>query len=200
MSYRELLRQMIAATLVMLLLVGCGAPAAIPVSEAPAATSTQVPSANTPTSEPLTATPTLVPPTATPTPVAPTPTPAPSIPTGTIRGALINAASGEPLSGYLELMLAWEAEQGSSGGEITDIRAPYIDGKVLLPIVVDEKGAFALSNIPPDKYLLILSVGRPDPFNPAKSYLLRDKTGQKLIADLTQGKGIDLGEILVPIR
>ena len=68
MSYQKLLRQMIGVTLVMLLLVGCGAPAATPVSEAPAATSTPELPAATPTLEAPTLTPTPVPPTATPTP------------------------------------------------------------------------------------------------------------------------------------
>jgi hypothetical protein len=204
MNYQKLLQQMIGVTLVMLLLVGCGTPATIPtpvvivVTATPQPTLTPAPPTATPV--PPTATPTPLPPTATPTPVPPTPTPTPSIPAGTIRGVLINAVTGEPLSGYLELMLAWEAEQDPSGGEITNIKAPFIDGKVYQPIVVDEKGAFTLSNIPPDKYLLILYVGRPDPSNPPKSYLLRDKNGQKLIADLKQGKGVNLGEIFVPIR
>lgn len=48
MSYQKLLQRMIGVTLVMLLLVGCGAPTATTVSEAPAATSTPVPSAATP--------------------------------------------------------------------------------------------------------------------------------------------------------
>jgi hypothetical protein len=38
MSRSKLLQQVIAVTLVMLMLVGCGTPAATPVSEAPAAT------------------------------------------------------------------------------------------------------------------------------------------------------------------
>jgi hypothetical protein len=50
-----LLQQVIAISLVMLILVGCGTPAAPPVSEAPAATST--PKVSTATPEPPTATP-----------------------------------------------------------------------------------------------------------------------------------------------
>ena len=67
MSRQKLLQQVIGVTLVVLFLVGCGAPAATP--EPP--TSTPIPP--TATSVPSTATPTPVPPTATPTPV---PTPA----------------------------------------------------------------------------------------------------------------------------
>jgi len=70
MSRSILLQQVIAISLVMLILVGCGTPAAPPVSEAPAATST--PKVSTATPEPSTATP--EPPTATPAP-AETPEP-----------------------------------------------------------------------------------------------------------------------------
>jgi len=86
MSYQKLLRQMIGVTLVMLLLAGCGAPAATPVSEAPAVT---------PTPEPPTATFTPIPPTATPVPptatltAAPTPTPVP------LTAATVIAARGD---------------------------------------------------------------------------------------------------------
>ena len=83
MSCQKLLQQMVGMTLVMLLLVGCGAPAATPVSEAPAATATPVPPTATPTPVPPTPTPTPVPPTATPTPVPPTATPTPVPPTAT---------------------------------------------------------------------------------------------------------------------
>jgi hypothetical protein len=89
MGYQELLRQIIGVTLVMLLLVGCGAPAATPVSEAPAATSTPVSSAATSTPEPPTATPTPLPPTATSTPVPPTPTPTPVPPTPTPKKTIV---------------------------------------------------------------------------------------------------------------
>jgi hypothetical protein len=51
MNRQKLLQQVIGVTLVMLLLVGCGAPAVTPVSEAPAATSSPVPSVATSTSE-----------------------------------------------------------------------------------------------------------------------------------------------------
>ena len=63
MSYQKLLRQMIGVTLVMLLLVGCGAPPATPTSEAPAATSTPAPSVATPTPAPTS---TPLPPTTSP--------------------------------------------------------------------------------------------------------------------------------------
>jgi len=52
MKYQTLLQQIIRGTLVILLLVGCGAPAATPVSEVPAATSTSVPSTSAPTPKP----------------------------------------------------------------------------------------------------------------------------------------------------
>ncbi len=60
MSRQQALQPVIAVTLVMLFLVGCGSPTATPVSEAPAATSTPKPPAATPTPEPPTATPTPV--------------------------------------------------------------------------------------------------------------------------------------------
>ena len=65
MRYQKLLRLMIGVTSVVLLLVGCGAPAATPVSEAPAAASTLGPS----TATPVPPIPTPVPPMLTPTPV-----------------------------------------------------------------------------------------------------------------------------------
>lgn len=198
MSRQQTLPLGIAVLLFMLFLVGCGSTAPTSVSEAPAATSTPESPAATPTPIPPTPTPTPIPSTPTLTPVSSTPTP--SIPAGTIQGTLINAATGKPLSGDLALLLAWEAEQDPSGGEITNLEAPFIGGNPFLQIIVDEKGAFTLSDIPEDKYLLILFVGRPDPANPPGPYLLRDESGQKLIADLTQGEGVDLGEILVPIE
>ena len=60
---------MFGLTLVVLLLVGCGAPPATSVSEAPEATATPEPPTVTPTPVPPTATPTPVPPTATPWPI-----------------------------------------------------------------------------------------------------------------------------------
>ena len=52
MKYQTLLQQIIRGTLVILLLVGCGTPAATPISEVPAATSTPIPSTSAPTPEP----------------------------------------------------------------------------------------------------------------------------------------------------
>ena len=79
MSPQKLPQQMIGMTLVLLLLIGCGAPAATPVPP----TTTPVPPTVTPTPKPPTATPTPVPPTATPTPKPPTATPTPVPPTAT---------------------------------------------------------------------------------------------------------------------
>ena len=106
MSYQKLLQQMIGVTLVMLLLVGCGAPTATPivivVTATPQPTAMPVPPTATPvpptatpipptaTPVPPTATatpqptPTPVPPTATPTSVPPTATPTPIPPTSTL--------------------------------------------------------------------------------------------------------------------
>jgi len=75
MSRQKTLPLGIAVVLVILFLVGCGGPAATPVSEAPAAAESPP---ITPTPEPPTATPTTEPPTATPTPIPPTATPTPS--------------------------------------------------------------------------------------------------------------------------
>jgi hypothetical protein len=61
MSHQKLLQQVTEVILVMLFLVGCGGPAATPVSEAPAATSAPGQAAATPTPEPPTPTPTPVP-------------------------------------------------------------------------------------------------------------------------------------------
>jgi len=68
MSYRKLFGSAVGLTLVMLFLVGCGAP------EPP--TPTPILPTATPTQEPPTATPTPIPPTATPTPIPSTPAPA----------------------------------------------------------------------------------------------------------------------------
>lgn len=65
MSYQKLQQQMVGVTLVMLLLIGCGAPPASPVSEAPVATSTPVPQTPTPTPVLSTATPAPITPTVT---------------------------------------------------------------------------------------------------------------------------------------
>lgn len=78
MSYQELLRRMIGATLVGLLLVGCGAPASTPTPVLPTVTQTAVPPASTPTSLPPTATSTAVPPITTPTSEPPTSIPTPA--------------------------------------------------------------------------------------------------------------------------
>lgn len=83
MNRQRLLQQVVGATLAMVFLVGCGAPAATPVSEAPVAESTQISSVVTPTPEPPTVAPTPAPPTATPTPKSPTTTPTPAPPTPT---------------------------------------------------------------------------------------------------------------------
>ena len=86
MSYKKLLQQVIGVTLVTLLLVGCGAPAATPMPPTPTPvppTATPVPPTPTPippTATPVPPTPTPVPPT-TPTPVPPTATPIPPTPT-----------------------------------------------------------------------------------------------------------------------
>jgi hypothetical protein len=83
MSYKQVLQSVIAVSLVLLFLVGCGGSAPTAVSEAPAAT---------PTPEPPTATP--VPPTATPVP--PTPTPEPPTATPTPAGPKAGHWEGEP--------------------------------------------------------------------------------------------------------
>jgi hypothetical protein len=103
MSYQKLLQQMIGVTLVMLFLVGCGAPPATPVSEAPAATSTPVHSVATPTPEPPTAMPTPVPPTPTPTstPLPPTTSPALSPGESVIIGTVDGLATEFDQRGYV---------------------------------------------------------------------------------------------------
>lgn len=62
MNRRKLSQLVIGVMLVILFVVGCGAPATTPTSEVPTATFTP---------EPLTATPTPIPPTVTPTPSGP---------------------------------------------------------------------------------------------------------------------------------
>jgi hypothetical protein len=89
MSRQKLLQQMIGMMLVMLLLVGCGAPAA-----------TSVP----PTATPVPPTPTPVPPTATPTPAGPRPQPG-----ATLTGDIENSEAVE--GGTINLMLS---EDGTS--------------------------------------------------------------------------------------
>jgi len=83
MSYGKLLPSMVGLTLVVSLVVGCGAPAVAPAP--PTATPAPKPPTATPTPVPPTATPTPKPPTAIPTPVPPAATPTPRPPTAAAR-------------------------------------------------------------------------------------------------------------------
>lgn len=62
MSHQQFLQPVIGVLLVMVFIVGCGAPAATPVAEAPLATPTPEPPTATPTLAPFTATPIQTPP------------------------------------------------------------------------------------------------------------------------------------------
>jgi hypothetical protein len=129
MSYQKLLQQMIGVTLVMLLLVGCGAPAATPTPVVIVVTATPQPTPTpivivvtatpqpTPTPVPPTATP--VPPTATPvpptsTPIPPTATPVPPTPTPTVVASIVSK-DGEALDitdVHLEEYSTWSFKTG----------------------------------------------------------------------------------------
>ena len=69
MDGNRIFQQVMGAMLILLLLVGCSAPAAEPTPEPPTATYTPILPTGTPTPVPPTATPTIEPPTATPTDV-----------------------------------------------------------------------------------------------------------------------------------
>jgi hypothetical protein len=152
MSNQKLLQQMIGVTVVMLLLVGCGAPAATLVP--PASTPTPVPPTPMPvpptlTPTPLPPTPTPVPPTATLTPIPPTDTPTPVPPTYTptpaphIAGSLINKDTGEPLAGARVVLCP-------KGSEET---ACVIDAE--LTSVTDSDGQFNITGVRPGEYVVL---------------------------------------------
>ena len=67
MNGKRIFQKVMGAMLILLLLVGCGAPAAVPTSAPPTVTYTPIPPTATLTPVPPTATPTTEPPTATPT-------------------------------------------------------------------------------------------------------------------------------------
>jgi len=152
---------MIGVTLIMLLLVGCGAPAATPVSEAPAATSTPVPSAATPTPEPPTTTLTPVPPTPTPTPVPPTSTPVPTdtpVPTtGTVKGILVQTDTQRPLADYDVRLF----QAVSEDGQVAIPELGTVNEKPVSETVTDEAGRFIFEEIEPGSYVLVSEIVRP---------------------------------------
>lgn len=146
MSYQKLLQQMIGVTLVMLPLVGCGAPVAMPTpdrvatgvaeAEAIAATLTAEAPTTTPTAI---ATDTPVP-TETPTPVPPTatPTPAPHV-----EGSLLNKDTGEPLAGARVILCPKGTEE----------TACVIDAD--LTSVTDSDGQFKITDVLPGEYVVL---------------------------------------------
>ena len=157
MSYQKLLQQMIGVMLVMLLLVGCGAPPATLVSEAPAATYTPVPSATTPTPIPPTATPTPIPPTATSTPIPPTHTPTPA---GiTISGLITSLEKVTPYlteSSYLQLVLL------PDDGQVTvaidnkaQIETISDSDLAQIPIPSDGVFSFQTESLEPGTYIIV---------------------------------------------
>ena len=99
MRHQQVLRRAIGATLVILSLVGCGAPAP---------TATPQPPTSTPT-------PTPIPPTATPTPVPPTATPT-AVPVVTLTGRVLYANSGDPVAGEWVVVTDEEGAVEFSGG------------------------------------------------------------------------------------
>ena len=163
----------------------------------PAPTATPTPT-NTPMQTPTSTTTAAYTPTNTPTP-----SPTPSLPAGTIRGVLINASSGKPLStdGGWGILVAIIAEEDPNTGMGVDMEFP--EGPIGKGLNTNARGEFTvdLSEIRPGKYFLILfwspppSPGFPGPSGQA--YLLRDKDGQKVAVDLTQEHGTDVGEIFV---
>lgn len=73
--------QLLGIVVLILLLVGCGAPEATPTAQPPAATTTQAPAADAPTAQPPAPTATPVPPTDAPAPTTKPPTSTPEPPT-----------------------------------------------------------------------------------------------------------------------
>jgi hypothetical protein len=171
MSNRKLLQQMIGVTLVALLLVGCGAPAA------------------TPTPVPPTSTPTPVPPT--PTPVPPTSTPVPT--TGTIIGVLIDQATGEPFTDISLKPFAQEKVIIDGTEMWREVLPDYEE------VVPDEQGAFILSDVPPGTYSIRAITGETTVganMVPVWAFL-RDAGGNVIEVEVIAGQITDLGEILV---
>ena len=210
MNSRNVLQTVIGLATVTLL-VGCGpketAPAATFVAETPEATPTPVP--------PL-ATPTPVPPTSTPTPVpTDTPTPAPEVPLGKIRGVLVNAVSGEPLTKVsFSVLLVHQADAleeetctlkaGTSGvvlkGKTKDGAGVSYPG-LFQEISTDDQGVFIYPgkhfetdlSIPPGSFYMILA-------QPDKCFTVRDRSGDPMAIQMGTQAGVDIGEILIPIE
>lgn len=164
MSRQKLLQQVVGATLVIVFLVGCGAPAATPMSEATAATSTLVPSAATPTSKPPTPTPTPVPPT--PTPIPPTPTPTAIPASFTITGRIANLGEfSEYIVEGSSLQLVRLSDEAIANQQVMLSLAFSADGTMevvsdlaKIPVPLDGFFAFELESLEPGMYLVVVQL------------------------------------------
>jgi hypothetical protein len=121
MRYQTFLPRVLGSTLLLLFLVGCGAGAT--ATPTPTATATPTPTA-----------------TATPTPTL-TPTPVPKV-----EGSLLNASTGEPLSGARVILCAQQGQK----------TACVIDAS--LSGVTDDDGEFSIPGVQSGKYVLLYNV------------------------------------------
>ena len=212
MSYKKSLQHMIGVTLVMLLLVGCGAPAATPVPptatpvpptatptpELPTSTFTPIPPTPTsvpptatptpepptPTRTPIPPTPTPVPPTVTPTPVPPTATPTPVPTTGKIVGALVDKSTQEPVASVKLRLVTYKGLNAEGKAEwYFGPNDPWAES--------DASGDFSFSEVSPGEYSIWAS------FTP--TVFPSPLTGEEgtIILEVIAGEVVDLGKILV---
>lgn len=168
MSSRKFLKQLLGLTLTMYLVTGCGgAPAEPTAAPAEPTAAPAAPSASR----------TSVPPTATPTPVLPTPTPIPA--KGVITGMILDK-DGKPLANIIDqqtLIVAlvclrngsdieclhegspWEANMTSLFETICETDNPSSECLLHLgqgAASVGADGSYAIADVPPGKYGLIL--------------------------------------------
>lgn len=176
MNRKMLLQGMLGLMLVVLLLVGCGAPTATPT---PVPTATPYPT--------YTPVPTATPyPTYTPVPEMtpyPTYTPLPPTPTtGQVSGVLVNLGTGQPMAGIdLELMIAEETATGVA----------FHFGEASPHTETDSSGAFVFKDVPPGSYgLAFSSASGPLP-------LMTDELAI-IIFEVTVGQVTDLDTISAP--
>jgi len=169
MSHRKLLQQMIGVTLVMLLLVGCGAPG-----------STPVPPTSTPTPIPPTATP--VPPTLTATlpPPTPTLTPIPTSTTGIIRGRLVHHESKNALGDRAVLLHPAQIEESTGRTAIPMGDQVYLGTQLVVVSETrsDEQGFFVFDEVLPGSYALSAEIDIYVMNAPARLAVLYTTDGQ----------------------
>ena len=109
------------------------------------------------------------------------------VPEGTLRGIVIDADIGKPVSGsYSLFLLEPNPEAGPDNYALKSTETATLDSK----------GRFVLSDVSPGKYSLMLL--NPLDFN--QSFFFEDKSGKRIVVNLAEGKGIDLGEVFISAK